>query len=77
MEETLVADRQDFDGEILTEDVDSVVFFYSTEFINYWQRKIAWQYNVLAHILDHSTMPLRFCKVTLLPFQTTSHPCMI
>ena len=35
LEETLVADRQDFDGEILTEDVDSVVFFYSTENINY------------------------------------------
>ena len=40
-----------FDDVILQEDADSVVFFYSTENINYYQRREAFQVNLVAKTL--------------------------
>jgi len=39
LEKTIVADRQMIDDVILREDADSVLFVYSTENVNYVQRK--------------------------------------
>ena len=38
-------------GSVQREEVDSVVFFYSTENLNYLCRKIAFQYNLAADLL--------------------------
>ena len=35
------ANKDMFENFIVTEEADSVVFFYTTEFINYYQRKEA------------------------------------
>ena len=40
-----------FDDVILKEEADSVVFFYSTENINYYQRTEAFQVNLVAQTL--------------------------
>ena len=37
---------------MMKEEADSVVFFYSTENVNYLQRKIAFQYNLAAELLS-------------------------
>ena len=48
---------------MLTEDTDSIVFFYSTEFVNYRQREIAWQYNALARLLTRDDETKQKIKV--------------
>ena len=42
MDAMTVADRDTFDNVILRENKDTVVFFYSTKNINYYQRKEAY-----------------------------------
>ena len=45
------ADMDTFYNVILKENKDTVVFFYSTTNVNYYQRKEAYQVNVAANIL--------------------------
>ena len=52
MEKTISADRDTFNDEILFEDADSVMFIYSTENVNYVQRKAAHQFNMVAEMLS-------------------------
>lgn len=52
LSDTLIADRKIFNDEITREEVDSVVMFYSSENINYLQRKACYQFNMLAAILS-------------------------
>jgi len=47
LEKTIHADRKMFDEVILSEDADSIVFMYSTENVNYVQRKACFQYNLV------------------------------
>ena len=51
LEKTIVADRKMFTDVILSEDSDSVVFLYSTENVNYIQRKAAYQFNLAAETI--------------------------
>ena len=52
MDAMTVADRYTFDNVILFENKDTVVFFYSTTNINYYQRKEAYQVNLAAKMLS-------------------------
>ena len=52
LEKTIVADRDLFNSQILIEDADSVVFVYSTENVNYVQRKAAHQFNLVAETIS-------------------------
>ena len=36
LDETIAASRQDFERDILKDDIDSVVLFYSSEHVNYF-----------------------------------------
>ena len=47
LEKSISADRNYFDDVILKEDADSIVLFYSTENVNYAQRKACFQYNLV------------------------------
>ena len=51
LEKTIIADRNTFDNEILREDDDSVMFIYSSENTNYIQRKVSYQFNLVAETL--------------------------
>ena len=48
LNDTIEATMEYFDNVILTEEPDSVVFFYSTEVVNYQQRVEAFQFNLVA-----------------------------
>lgn len=52
LEKTISAERDTFNDEILFEDADSVMFIYSTENVNYVQRKAAHQFNMVAEMLS-------------------------
>ena len=52
LDNALYADRQIFTDEILRQEVDAVVFMYSSENINYLQRKACYQVNMLAELLS-------------------------
>ena len=43
-------------NEILREDADSIVFFYSTENVNYLQRKAAHQFNLVIETLSSEVL---------------------
>ena len=47
------ATRETFNKVILVEDADSFVFLYTTENVNYAQRKIAFQANLVAETLQN------------------------
>ena len=47
LEKSINAERKMFDEVILTEDADSIMFIYSTENVNYAQRKACFQYNLV------------------------------
>ena len=52
LEKTISAKKDTFIDEILFEDADSVMFIYSTENVNYVQRKAAHQFNMVAEMLS-------------------------
>lgn len=52
LEKTIIADRDTFDNVILREDADSVLFIYSSENTNYIQRKVCYQFNLVAETLS-------------------------
>ena len=56
LEKPLTADRSVFDDVILKEDADSVVFFYSTENVNYAQRKACFQFNLVVEQLSNEAI---------------------
>jgi hypothetical protein len=51
LSKTIKADRDIFDTQIIREDQDAVVLLYSTENINYLQRKACFQFNLAAETL--------------------------
>ena len=51
MEALTFADRNYFYNTILEEEVDSMVFFYSSLNRSFYQRKEAFQVNLVAHTL--------------------------
>jgi len=52
LDNALFADRKIFIDEILIDEVDAIVMFYSSENINYLQRKACYQFNMLAGMLS-------------------------
>lgn len=56
LERSIVATREVFDNQILTEDVDSIVFIYSTENVNYVQRKQCFQFNLVIETLSNEAI---------------------
>lgn len=56
LEKTIVADRQMFDDVILREDADSILFVYSTENVNYVQRKACHQFNLVVETLSNEVL---------------------
>ena len=56
LERSIPADRDIFTDVILTEDADSVVLLYSTEVVNYVQRKVAFNYNLVIETLSNEAL---------------------
>lgn len=56
LDKTIVADRDFFYNTILTEERDSILFIYSTENVNYVQRKAAFQFNLLIETLSNEEL---------------------
>lgn len=52
LEKSIDLTMKEFYDQVLNDETDAVVFFYSTEEINYLQRKIAFQYNLAVEILS-------------------------
>mmetsp|Transcript_25747 Transcript_25747/g.34408 ORF Transcript_25747/g.34408 Transcript_25747/m.34408 type:complete len:106 (-) Transcript_25747:326-643(-) len=53
LDKTIQADRKIFDEVILREDADSIVFVYSSENVNYVQRKACFQYSLVVDTLSN------------------------
>ena len=51
LERSIDIDLEGLYSTVLKEDADSVIFLYSTENVNYLQRKIAFQYNLAVDTL--------------------------
>ena len=52
LDKTIIADRDTFNNVILREDADSIMFIYSSENVNYLQRKVSYQFNLVAETLS-------------------------
>ena len=56
LDKAIKADKSVFEKTILREDADSIVFFYSTENVNYVQRKAANQFNLVIETLSSEAL---------------------
>jgi len=56
LDKTIKADHAMFEEVILREDADSIMFIYSTENVNYVQRKACFQFNLVIEQLSNEAM---------------------